>query len=144
VPLASCLQYLVVCVPNAFASSLETWFGRIIDSRSGVSSSSAQQGGVGAQSAPGWSATGLPGPGSSAASGDRRAESSWDSGMYMKRLGQVLDTLQVSSVGETKQEGVSKTDTFVCVSGSSSTLHAQCWSGALCRGAKTEESVVFC
>lgn len=99
-PFVPCvLQYLVVCVPNAFASSLETWFGRIVDSRAGGSSagSSTQQGGAAAAAAPGWSAAGLPGPGGSgAASGDRRAESSWDSGMYMKRLGQVLDTLQVS------------------------------------------------
>lgn len=78
-------------MPNAFASNLETWFGRIIDSRG--------HGGDGSSSsisiiAPltGSLASGLAGGGSG---GDKRSESSWDSGMYMKRLGQVLDTLQV-------------------------------------------------
>lgn len=81
------LQYLVVCVPNAFASNLETWFGRIIGSRGGSGGGYGPLSGAGL--APAGSSGGM--------GGDRRSESSWDSSMYMRRLGQVLDTLQVSS-----------------------------------------------
>jgi hypothetical protein len=89
------LQYLVGCVPNAFASNLETWFGRIIDSRGG-SGGIPGSSGSNVAAMPGSLAAGL--PGGSSSSSDRRAESSWDSAMYMKRLGQVLDTLQVGGV----------------------------------------------
>lgn len=92
--LFAALQYLVVCIPNAFASNLETWFGRIVDSRGGSSSTPGSGSSVVAM--PGSLAAGLAGGGSSS---DRRAESSWDSAMYMKRLGQVLDTLQVRCLG---------------------------------------------
>jgi hypothetical protein len=80
----------VVCVPNAFASNLETWFGRIIDSRGHGSDGSSSSSNIIAPLT-GSLAAGLPG----SSSRDKRSESSWDSGMYMKRLGQVLDTLQV-------------------------------------------------
>jgi hypothetical protein len=89
--LSVCPQYLVVCVPNAFASNLETWFGRIIDSRGHGSDGSSSSSNIIAPLT-GSLASGLAG---SSSGGDKRSESSWDSSMYMKRLGQVLDTLQV-------------------------------------------------
>jgi hypothetical protein len=94
-------QYLVVCVPNAFASSLETWFGRIVDSRAAGSGGSGSGSGSGSRAVPSASAAvgalcalGSAGGGGAAAGADSRSESTWDSSMYMKRLGQVLDTLQ--------------------------------------------------
>jgi len=105
------VQYLVVCVPSAFASNLETWFGRIIGSRgpTTISSGTNRPGAAGAAIASaGGAATGLSGVGSGGGFGGgsgglpgssaKPSESSWDSTMYMKRLGQVLDTLQVSGV----------------------------------------------
>jgi hypothetical protein len=76
--LASDLQYLVVCVPWAFAGHFEAWFGRIVNARgSGEgrdSSFLAQQ------------------------SVQQRSEASWDSAMYMRRLGEVMDTLQLNNM----------------------------------------------
>ncbi|WIA21730.1 hypothetical protein OEZ85_000895 [Tetradesmus obliquus] len=64
-----------VCVPWAFAGHFEAWFGRIVNARgssegrdSSLLSQHQQQ---------------------------QRSEAAWDSGMYMRRLGEVMDTLQL-------------------------------------------------
>jgi hypothetical protein len=76
--LASDLQYLVVCVPWAFAGHFEAWFGRIVNARG--SSEGRDSSFLVQQSA------------------QQHSEASWDSAMYMRRLGEVIDTLQLNNM----------------------------------------------